>query len=202
MNICQYLFRKAEDWIVSICDLIRRPRIIAERSTLFRFASTKIHRMRWGDSWYRSGVVVANDRGEFLLVEELRTRIDGVWHDVEDMWNIPSGSCKEDEQFLDAAIREAREELGRGVVLKGICAIKHGKHNDDPCLLIVFVAELTGEIFEFDHKEIKSQRWFTDDAIRELKHQNKLRSADLVLQAVDNYQKGLIVPLSILNEHL
>lgn len=132
----------------------------------------------------------------------MRTRIDGVWHDVEDMWNIPSGSCKEDEQFLDAAIREAREELGRGVVLKGICAIKHGKHNDDPCLLIVFVAELTGEIFEFDHKEIKSQRWFTDDAIRELKHQNKLRSADLVLQAVDNYQKGLIVPLSILNEHL
>ncbi len=104
MNICQYLFRKAEDWIVSICDLIRRPRIIAERSTLFRFASTKIHRMCWGDSWYRSGVVVANDRGEFLLVEELRARIDGVWHDVEDMWNIPSGSCKEDEQFLDAAI--------------------------------------------------------------------------------------------------
>lgn len=116
------------------------------------------------------------------------------------MWNIPSGSCREDEQFIDAAIREVHEELGRGVKLMGICALKHGKHNDDPCLLMVFIAELTDETFEFDHREIKSQRWFSDDTIHELHRQQKLRSSGLVLQAVGNYQKGLILPLAILNE--
>lgn len=117
------------------------------------------------------------------------------------MWNIPSGSCEEDETFIAAGIREAQEELGRGVKLKGICAIKHGKHNDDPCLLIVFVAELTDEVFEFDHKEIKSQRYFSEAAIYELDAQKKLRSRELVLQAVKNYQSGLIMPLAILNEY-
>ncbi len=201
MKFYQYFCKKLETCITHLSASIYRSRIIADRSELFRLEPTKIHREYWGDSWYRAGVLVTNDKGEFLLVEELRARINGIWHDVEDMWNIPSGSCREDEQFIAAAIREAREELGRGVTLHGICALKHGKHNDDPCLLIVFVATLTTETCEFDHKEIKSQRWFSEDAIHDLYRQKKLRSADLVLQAVGNYQKGLIIPLTILNEY-
>lgn len=180
---------------------IKAKGIIANRSELFRLRVTKIHRKRWGDSWYRAGVVVVNDQGEFLLVEELRTRRNGVWYDSQDMWNIPSGSCKEDEQFITAALREAREELGCGVKLKGICAIKHGKHNDDPCLLIVFLAELTDETCEFDHKEIKSQRWFSEHDIRRLEREDKLRSPDLVLQVLKNCKSGIILPLEILNEY-
>lgn len=201
MNLYQYFRKKFDRSIARLNTLIHRSSIIADRSELFRLELTKTHRHHWGDSWYRAGTLVTNDRGEFLLVEELRARINGVWYDVEDMWNIPSGSCREDEQFIDAAVREAHEELGRGVELTGICALKHGKHNDDPCLLIVFVARLTDEVFEFDHKEIKSQQWFSADAIRELYRQKKLRSPDLVLQAVGNYQNGLILPLAILNEH-
>lgn len=201
MNFYQYFRKKFGTFVARIYTSAHRLSIIADRSELFRLNLTKIHRQHWGDSWYRAGVIITNDRGEFLLVEELRARINGVWYDVEDMWNIPSGSCREDEQFVDAAVREAHEELGRGVKLKGICALKHGKHNDDPCLLIVFVAELTDTVFTFDHKEIKSQRWFSSDAIYELNRQHRLRSADLVLQAVENYHKGLIMPLAILNEH-
>lgn len=197
MGIYRYICKKVD----SIHARIKIPKIITDRSELFRLNCTKAHRKRWGDSWFRAGVIVVNDQNEFLLVEELRARINGVWHDVEDMWNIPSGSCEEDEQFIDAAVREAQEELGRGVKLKGICAIKHGKHNDDPCLLIVFVAELTGEVFDFDHKEIKSQRYFSESAIRKLDAQKKLRSRELVLQAVRNYKAGLVVPLTILNEY-
>lgn len=200
MDVYQYLYKR----ISSIFGLSHKSNIVSQinsnRSTLFELEVTKAHRQRWGDSWYRAGVIVANEQGEFLLVEERRARINGVWCDVEDMWNIPSGSCQEDEQFIDAAVREAREELGQGVVLKGICAIKHGKHNDDPCLLIVFAAELTNEKFEFDHKEIKSQRWFSEGAIDRLNNQGKLRSSDLVLQSVKNYQQGLILPIEILNE--
>lgn len=201
MIFYQYFRKKLETCITHLNTSIYRSRIIADRSELFRLALTKAHRAFWGDSWYRASVLATNDKGEFLLVEELRARINNIWYDVEDMWNIPSGSCREDEQFITAAIREAHEELGRGVSLHGICALKHGKHNDDPCLLIVFVAKLTAETCEFDHKEIKSQRWFSEDAIYELYRQKKLRSADLVLQAVGNYQKGLIMPLAILNEY-
>ena len=201
MGIYQYLYRGVGSLIAKAYGLLEASMIAADRSELFRLELTKLHRKRWGDSWYRAGVLVANDRGEFLLVEETRRRINGVWCDVEDTWNIPAGSCEEDERLGDAAIREAHEELGRGVQLKGICAIKHGKHNDDPCLLIVFVAELTEEIYEFDRKEIKSQQWFSRDAIYSLRRQDKLRSADLVLQSVENYQRGLIMPLEILNEY-
>lgn len=198
MGIYQYLCSRIE----KLYTHIKTPSIIADRSELFRQRLTKVHRTRWGDSWYRAGVLITNAKGEFLLVEELRTRRNGVWYDSHDMWNISSGSCQEDEQFIDAAVREAREELGRGVRLKGICAIKHGKHNDDPCLLIVFLAELTDEVFEFDHKEIKSQRWFSQEDIYELRRQDKLRSPDLVLQALNNYQQGIIMPPEILNENI
>ena len=193
MGIIQYFYNK-------ICARIKAPKIIADRSELFRLEVTKVHRKRWGDSWYRAGVVVTNDKGEFLLVEELRTRRNGVWYDSQDMWNIPAGSCREDEQFVDAAVREAHEELGRGVKLEGICAIKHGKHNDDPCLLVVFAAELTNEVFEFDHQEIKSQHWFSERKIYDLHRQGKLRSPDLVLQTIINYKRGHIKPLEIINE--
>lgn len=196
MGISQHLYKV----IAKIYHHFERPKIKADRSELFYLESTKEHRKHWGDSWYRAGVIVTNDKGEFLLVEELRARIDGIWYDVEDMWNISSGSCKEDEQFIDAAVREAREELGLGVMLSGICAIKHGHHNDDPCLLIVFTAQPTGERYDFDHREIKSQRWFSAEEISLLHQRGKLRSADLVLQAVNNYQKGLILPLAVLNE--
>lgn len=193
MGIIQHFYNK-------IYAYVKASRIIADRSELFRLEVTKVHRKRWGDSWYRAGVVVTNDKGEFLLVEELRTRRNGVWYDSQDMWNIPAGSCREDEQFIDAAVREAHEELGRGVKLEGICAIKHGKHNDDPCLLVVFAAELTNEVFEFDHKEIKSQHWFPEKKIYDLHRQGKLRSPDLVLQTIINYKRGLIMPLGIINE--
>lgn len=172
-----------------------------DRSELFRLPVTKEHRRYWGDSWYRAGVIVTNDRGEFLLVEELRARINGAWYDVQDMWNVPSGSCREDERIIDAAIREAREELGRGVKLIGLCAIKQGHHNDDPAVTFIFAAELTGETYDFNHKEIKSQRYFSESAIYDLNNQGKLRSADLVLQTVQNYQRGLIVPLELFNHY-
>ncbi len=201
MGIYQHLSDIVKNFVATIYTSAETPKIIEDRSELFRLSVTKAHRQRWGDSWYRAGVVITNDKGEFLLVEDLRCRINGVWHTIEDRWNIPSGSCEEDEQFIDAAVREAREELGQGVRLKGICAIKHGKHNDDPCLLIVFVAELTGETFEFNHKEVKSQRWFSEDAIYDLERQDKLRSPDLVLQVVKNCRQGFVLPLEVLNEY-
>lgn len=197
MGIHQHLCK----WIGKLYSWLEGSIIAGERSELFRLKVTDLHRKRWGDSWHRVGVIVTNAAGEFLLVEDLRCRINGVWQTVEDHWNIPSGSCEEDERLLDAALREAHEELGWGVVLKGICAIKHGSHHDDPSLLVVFVAELTDEVFEVDPKEIKSQRSFSARAIQKLAEQNRLRSPDLVLQAVRNYQAGLIVPLEILNEY-
>ena len=201
MGIRQHLSRKIRNFAAKVHNTTETPKITEDRSELFRLDLTKAHRKRWGDSWYRAGVIVTNAEGEFLLVEDLRRRINGVWQDVTDTWNIPSGSCEEDERFVDAAVREAHEELGQGVRLKGICAIKHGKHNDDPCLLIVFVAELTGEVFTFDRQEVKSQRWFSEAAIYNLARQDKLRSADLVLQAVENYRKGFVLPLEVLNEY-
>lgn len=174
--------------------------ISKERSALFGLRTTQAHRERWGDSWYRAGTIVVDSDGKFLLVEERRALINGVWRDVEDMWNLPCGSCNPGEHLTDAAIRETLEELGQLVLLKGICLIKQGKHADDPALTFIFAAVSVSKALGFDTKEIKSQRAFSAEEIHQLNRKGRLRSPNLVMSALENYQAGLIVSLELLRE--
>lgn len=50
-----------------------------------------------------SGVVLRNDNGNFLLVQEAKPSAYG-------LWNLPAGHVDPGETPRDAAVREAREE--------------------------------------------------------------------------------------------
>lgn len=178
-------------------------KIRQNRNELFNLEVTEEHRNRWGDSWHRAGVLIVDEPGKFVLVDELNVLVDGKWiHNAKDRWNIPSGSCLKGESLINAAIREAREESAYDVELTGICLIKHGRHEDDPSLLVVFLAKIVskGDPKLVDHAEIRACRAFSEEEIYDLARQGKLRSPNLVLGAIENYKNGLVAPLELLTE--
>lgn len=156
------------------------------------------HLNRWGASWFRAGVVITNGAGKYLCVEEKRAKINGVYRDVRDIWNLPSGCAECNEDLRMAAVRETNEETGYDVHLNGICQMIQCFDQYNPYILIVFTAEVMGHRGDFDHNEIGSCRWFSKAEILQFEAEHKLRSPDFILGAIENYECGLIIPLEIL----
>ena len=52
MGIYQHLMRMISHISTQILLKIETPKVIKDRSELFRLPFTKQHRKRWGDSWY------------------------------------------------------------------------------------------------------------------------------------------------------
>lgn len=171
-----------------------------DRSELFRLEVTKAHIERWGESWFRSGIVAVNDAGKYLCVEEKRAKVKGVYQNVSDIWNLPSGCLQPEESFLDGACREGREETGYHFQLTGICQIIHSVDPLNPYVMVVFSAKAVGLSGDFDHREIGSHLWLSKTELLELHGQGKLRSPDFILGVIDNYEHGLILPLSLLHQ--
>ena len=66
-------------------------------------------------TWFFATIVVrAQDR--IVLVQETGD---------EETWGLPGGRLEPGERFVDAALREAREEAGIGVELTGILGFEH-----------------------------------------------------------------------------
>lgn len=173
-------------------------KINSDRSELFRLKTTDAHIQRWGASWFRAGILAVNDSGEYLCVEEKRAKINGVYQDVSDIWNLPSGCSERHEDIVATACREGKEETGYTFQPSGICQIIHSSDPLNPYIMIVFVAQAIGGEHDFDHSEIKAHRWLSREQISILNNQNKLRSPGFILGAISNYESGLIMPLDIL----
>jgi len=78
-----------------------------------------------------------------------------------EVWCLPGGSVEADESLAQAAIREAREEVGfeiRLIRLVGLYSrngwISHGLH------VAVFAAEITGGELVIQEEEVLEARWF------------------------------------------
>lgn len=79
-----------------------------------------------------SSVFLVNDRAEVLLVREGK-EIN------KNLWNMPGGKVEVGEDFLEAAIREAKEETGLAVRPMHVLHMFHGMQKDS--LHCVFYAE-------------------------------------------------------------
>lgn len=185
-------------------DFLVASRIEHEREAIYSTALMKLHTERWGYSYHRSGVLIVGADRKFLLVEEKRAKINGEWRDVHDIWNIP-GSSREPKEWLAAtAEREAEEEGGCNIILKGIVAIIDCPREIDPYIMVVYLAEAIGPCAKIDSAspEISSVKWFTAEEILQLAEEGKLRSSRLVTKCLHNYQKGLIIPIDIIMEKI
>jgi 8-oxo-dGTP pyrophosphatase MutT (NUDIX family) len=136
-------------------------------------------------------VVVEDDQGRFLMVEESSHG--------QLVFNQPAGHVEEDERILDAARREALEETGYQVRpdyflgLYTFTAPANGVTYYRFCFAATALKKITDNLDD----DIIAAHWLTLDQLRERKHQ--LRSP-LVLQCIEDYRNGRRFPLDVIVE--
>ena len=119
-----------------------------------------------------AGVVVEKD-SKYLLVQEKKELVYG-------LWNLPAGKVDEGETVEEAAVREAKEEVGYKVRLIKKIYVDHKP-------IHVFSAEIVGGKFEFPKDEILDAKWFTFEEIRKMK--DKLRG-NWIIESINAFKKG------------
>ena len=79
-------------------------------------------------------------------------------------WELPGGFCDGWEHPADAAVREAREELGVEVTLGDLVGMYVGSYDFQgerlPVLDCFFLARLNGGGITLDREEVSGMSWF------------------------------------------
>ncbi len=103
-----------------------------------------------------TGSVILVRDGLFLAMRRVREPAAG-------QWDVPGGFCDGYEHPADAAVREAREELGVHVVLGDFLGMWLGRYHyqgeDFPILDAFWLAELVGGEITLDLTEASELAW-------------------------------------------
>lgn len=132
-------------------------------------------------------IIEKNNR--ILMVKEAKKICYG-------QWNFPAGHLEENETIKDAAIREAFEETGCKIKLKGVLPVKHHFENNENIIMIRFVASVEEENIKFDKQEILDVKWIDIDEIKKMKKE-ELRGYEVSLEFLKNYEEKNIYPLEV-----
>ena len=118
----------------------------------------------WGDHRVSVGVVIRDEDSRVLLGRRAEQPSLG-------LWALPSGYVEGGETLADAAVREAREEVGVEVTLGSIVAVRSMAAGARHGTYVVFVAELTGGVPTADQLEFSEVAWFRSE---ELEHNGEV----------------------------
>lgn len=123
-----------------------------------------------------AGVVLKQD-GKYLLVQEKQPKAYG-------LWNLPAGKVDVGETLEEAAIREAKEEVGYNVKLTN----KIGIFQDTATEAVkhAFEAEIVSGELNFPEDEMLDAKWLTYEQVKDLK--DKMRSS-WILGAINQLEK-------------
>lgn len=101
-------------------------------------------------------------------------------------WGLPGGQIERGESPQSAVARELEEELS--IYIPQFLEI--GPYPYKKALHMVYAAELTDPIRDWDDSELIDVQWFSQDAVAELKASNLLH-ADYELDAIRALQQML-----------
>ena len=123
-------------------------------------------------------IIITCDNGDIVLVKRKNEPFSG-------LWELPGGFVEYGEDIESTAIREAEEETGLKVDLKGIVWV-YSEPDRDPrrhIISICFKAKRIGGKFESDD-EILEARAFSRDEIRVMalafNHKEMLKDASII----------------------
>jgi ADP-ribose pyrophosphatase YjhB (NUDIX family) len=108
---------------------------------------------------------VAEKDGKILLVQEKKPQVYG-------LWNTPAGWLEKDENPMEGAKREVKEETGYDVKINSLLGVYVRSSSHDPDLIInkiVFRASTIGGKLNFDKNEILDVKWFEPSEILNMK---------------------------------
>ncbi|HYH36459.1 MAG TPA: NUDIX hydrolase [Candidatus Saccharimonadales bacterium] len=130
-----------------------------------------------------AGVVLRNAEGQYLLVQEAKAQVHG-------LWNWPAGKLEPGETLQEAAVREAKEETNLDVKLTTGKYFYNGygdKRTDHVTHL--FRAEVIAGTLTHQADELLDTRWFSPSEIRQLAKEGKTRG-EWVIEAIDMVEAG------------
>lgn len=134
--------------------------------------------------------IVARD-GQFLMVEET---VDG-----RAVFNQPAGHVEPGESFVDAVIRETREETAWGLTPEAVVGVYlwSGSADRAPILRVVFCGACDDYAADQSLDDgIIASHWLSRD---ELSAQPEKLRSPLVLRAIDDYLAGQRHSLGVLH---
>jgi ADP-ribose pyrophosphatase YjhB (NUDIX family) len=132
-----------------------------------------------------AGVILKDERGRYLLVQEAKEHVYG-------LWNWPAGKAEPGETLQETAIREAKEETGFDVRITHPKYIFKGPGRPGTSdLAHLFLAEITRGQLRHQPGELLDARWFSRDEIRQLSKDDKLRGG-WVMEGVELVEAGKV----------
>ena len=137
---------------------------------------------------------IISHQGRYLLVEEEENGIC--------VRNQPAGHLEEGENLIDAVVRETFEETGGDFIPSSVVGIYRWQHPEKQLTFLRFcihgtLADPNINLIPQD-KDILRTVWLNYEDIKQSQH---LRSP-LVLQCIDDFERGCSYPLSLLKDSI
>lgn len=123
-----------------------------------------------------AGVVVRNEKGEYLLVQEARA-------DVRGKWNLPAGRVDDGETPEQAALREAREETGYEIELHSEKPVIERYVKEARRTFHIYEARTVGGELHVKPTEALDVAWLSYKKITQLHASGDMR-ADIMYEAI------------------
>jgi len=119
--------------------------------------------------------------GKFLLVQEGHKYAYG-------LWNFPAGKLEEPLSLEDNAVKEAKEETGFSVKVKGLVGIYQKVTEERTVIIFVFASKIIGGKMRDDYPdgEILQAKWFSEGELKKMK--KDLRDT-YMLNAIGDWKK-------------
>jgi len=139
--------------------------------------------------------VVVEDN-KLLVVKEASRQHHG-------KYNFPAGHLDQGESIFKATIREAKEETGFDIRIKGLLVIHnflYGKNNDQ-ALAFIFQGERVGGEIQFDKKEILSAEWVSVTELEKMT-EKELRNPFLMHKTLEALKSNKLYPLEVIEEFI
>lgn len=134
--------------------------------------------------------VCIQEEGKFLIVQEGIPKAYG-------LWNLPGGHLEDEEDLLEGAMREAKEETGLDIEITGIMSIQRNMIRGLNHVRVIFNAKKVGGEIAFDKDEILAIKWVTPEEAEKM-DKATLREQELFLDNVEDVKNCRNYPLEMM----